>query len=102
MVVTILILWNRRKLRPVDLFDAGGGVKSYVDIQSVDPEDDVAFQRFSEDMLWSRVPTMVAWDPNSELARNFGMPSARLNSVLNSLRFQLGLDQWQLRAGRAV
>lgn len=57
----------------VDLFfDAGGGVKSYTrsDIQSVDPEDDVAFQRFSEDMLWSRVPTMVvAADPNGELAR---------------------------------
>ena len=57
----------------VDLFfDAGGGVKSYTssDIQSVDPEDDAAFQRFSEDMLWSRVPTMVvAADPNGALAR---------------------------------
>ena len=57
----------------VDLFfDAGGGVKSYTssDIQSVDPEDEAAFQRFSEDMLWSRVPTMVvAADPNGELAQ---------------------------------
>ena len=53
-------------------FDGGGAVKSYTrsDIQSVDPEDDAAFQRFSEDMLWSRVPTMVvAADPNGDLAR---------------------------------
>ena len=52
-------------------FDAGGGVKSYTssDIQSVDPDDDAAFQRFSDDMLWSRVPTMVvAADPNGALA----------------------------------
>ena len=52
-------------------FDAGGGIKSYTnnDIQSVAAQDEAGFKRFSEDMLWSRVPTMVvAADPNGPLA----------------------------------
>ena len=90
----------------VDLFfDAGGGVKSYTssDIQSVDPEDEAAFQRFSEDMLWSRVPTMVvAADPNGELAQKLRDAQRKAEFGRTPCGPQLGVDQWQHRAGRGV
>ena len=68
---------------------AGGAVKSYTaeDVQIVDPADDKAFERLSDDILWSRVPTIVvAADPDGPLVK-------RLRARQAEGRFGTGLKK---------